>query len=53
MSTSDIVNVGNSGTTELVNFEASIVDKYTTMDEDKKNEVNAIASVIKKTLCRL
>ena len=48
MSTSDIVNVGNSGITELVKFEASIVDKYTTMDEDKKNEVNAIASVIKK-----
>jgi len=48
ISTSDIMDVANSNTTEMLQFEASIVDKFTTMDDDKKNEVKAIAAVIEK-----
>jgi len=48
ISTADIVDVANSNGSEMLQFEASIVDKFTTMDDDKKNEVKAIAAVIEQ-----
>jgi len=48
ISTADIIDVATSNKPEMLQFEASIVDKFTTMDDDKKNEVKAIAAVIEK-----
>ena len=48
ISTADIIDVATSDKPEMLQFEASIVDKFTTMDDDKKNEVKAISAVIEK-----
>jgi len=47
-STDDVNEVILTKKTKLIEFEARIEDKFTTIDDNKKNEVNSIAKVIGK-----
>ena len=46
LSTEDLIEVANTGASQLVSFDARIEEKYTTIDDEKRAEVKAISQII-------